>query len=81
MLCPACALPHDAPALALQASDCGCLDAVLDLMRAMLAASGGSASSSSASLSTSSGGGGKENRGATAAQRQACMAIRNVAAR
>lgn len=53
--------PHRA-----QASECGCLDAVLELMRVLLAANGG----------------GKENgRGGSAVQRQACMAIRNIAVR
>lgn len=59
-------LPGPAPQLA-QASECGCLDAVLELMRAVLA---------------SNGAGGKENgRGSSAVQRQACMALRNIAVR
>lgn len=55
-----------------QALNCGCLDAVLELMRVMLAAG---------PSCNSSGGNGKENRGTTAAQRQACMALRNIAVR
>lgn len=60
------------PEAAEKALDCGCLDAVLELMRVMLAA-GASGYGSSAN--------GKENRGTTAAQRQACMALRNIAVR
>jgi len=51
-------------ASSMQALDCGCLDAVLELMRVMLASVNG-----------------KENRASTNAQRQACMALRNIAAR
>ncbi|KAL4433644.1 hypothetical protein ABPG75_000085 [Micractinium tetrahymenae] len=60
------------PEAAEKALDCGCLDSVLELMRVMLAAGPNGSGSS---------GNGKENRGTTAAQRQACMALRNIAVR
>ncbi|KAL4450640.1 hypothetical protein ABPG77_000996 [Micractinium sp. CCAP 211/92] len=60
------------PEAAEQALNCGCLDAVLELMRVMLAA---------VLTGNNSIGHEKENRGTTAAQRQACMALRNTAVR
>ena len=69
----------------LQACECGCLDAVLDLMRDLLAANGattnGASANGSAAGGKENGGGGGNGRGAAAAQRQACMALRNAAVR